>query len=66
MRGVATLQRGSRRGGAQREPLTGNPRFPLKGSFKGDIDVDIDTDVEVDLVPGACLLKGRGDNPCLV
>ena len=21
----------------------GNPRFPLKGSFKGDIDVDIES-----------------------
>ena len=21
----------------------GNPRFPLKGSFKGDVDVDIDS-----------------------
>ena len=21
-----------------------NPRFPLKGSFKGDIDIDVDVD----------------------
>ena len=21
--------------------LTGNPRFPLKGSFKGDVDLDM-------------------------
>ena len=24
----------------------GNPRFPLKGSFKGDIDIDIDIDID--------------------
>ena len=24
----------------------GNPRFPLKGSFKGDIDIGIDIDVD--------------------
>ena len=32
--------------------LSGSPRFPLKGSFKGDmgrgIDVDVDVDIELD------------------
>ena len=27
----------------------GIPRFPLKGSFKGDIDIGIDIDVDIDL-----------------
>ena len=27
----------------------GNPWFPLKGSFKGDIDVDTDVEVDVDI-----------------
>ena len=26
-----------------------NPRFPLKGFFKGDIDIGIDVDVDVDV-----------------
>ena len=26
----------------------GSPRFPLKGSFKGDIDMGIDVDVDID------------------
>ena len=30
-------------------PRTGSPRFPLKGSFKGDIDIDIDVDMDIDL-----------------
>ena len=29
--------------------LLGNPRFPLKGSLKGDIDVAIDIDVDIDI-----------------
>ena len=24
----------------------GNPRFPLKGSFQGDIDIDVDVDAD--------------------
>ena len=41
----------ARREGAGREPRTapwgtpGSPRFPLKGSFKGDIGIDIDVDI---------------------
>ena len=27
----------------------GSPRFPLKGSFKGDIDIGIDMDVDIDI-----------------
>ena len=27
----------------------GSPRFPLKGSFKGDVDIGIDIDVDIDL-----------------
>ena len=27
----------------------GSPRFPLKGSFKGDVDVGIDIDVDIDI-----------------
>ena len=27
--------------------LIGNPRFPLKGSFKGDRDMGIDIDVDI-------------------
>ena len=30
-------------------PSLGSPRFPLKGSFKGDIDIDIDVDVDIDV-----------------
>ena len=26
----------------------GNPRFPLKGSFKGDVDIGIDVGVGMD------------------
>ena len=26
-----------------------SPRFPLKGSFKGDIDIGIDVDINVDV-----------------
>ena len=26
-----------------------NPRFPLKGSFKGDIDMDVEVDVDMDI-----------------
>ena len=29
----------------------GRPRFPLKGSFKGDIDMGIDIDIDM----GCCL-----------
>ena len=28
---------------------TGNPRFPLKGSFEGDMEIDIDVEVDVDV-----------------
>ena len=31
----------------------GSPRFPLKGSFKGDMDNDIDTDTDIDIEPMA-------------
>ena len=41
------------------------PRFPLKGSFKGDIDLDVDeevleVEVDVDIAStiGGVLLKG--------
>ena len=27
----------------------GSPRFPLKGSFKGDIGTGIDIDVDIDI-----------------
>ena len=27
----------------------GSPRFPLKGSFKGDIDIDVDVDIDMTL-----------------
>ena len=27
----------------------GSPRFPLKGSFKGDIDIGIDIDVDINI-----------------
>ena len=38
----------------QPSPLTGpatleSPRFPSKGSFKGDIDIDTDVEVDVDI-----------------
>ena len=26
----------------------GSPRFPLKGSFKGDVDIGIDIDVDME------------------
>ena len=26
----------------------GSPRFPLKGSFKGDIGIDMDVDVDIE------------------
>ena len=29
--------------------ILGNPRFPLKGSLKGDIDIAIDIDVDIDI-----------------
>ena len=29
--------------------ILGNPRFPLKGSFKGDVDIGIDIDIDVDI-----------------
>ena len=29
--------------------LVSSPRFPLKGSFKGDIGIDIDVDMDIDL-----------------
>ena len=28
---------------------SGSPRFPLKGSFKGDIEVGLDIDEDIDL-----------------
>ena len=27
----------------------GSPRFPLKGSFKGDVDIGMDIDVDIDM-----------------
>ena len=27
----------------------GNPKFPLKGSLKGDIDIDIGIDIDIDI-----------------
>ena len=27
----------------------GSPRFPLKGSFTGDVDIGIDIDIDVDI-----------------
>ena len=27
--------------------VLGNPRFPLKGSFKGGIDIDVDIDMDI-------------------
>ena len=29
--------------------VLGKPRFPLKGSFKGDVDIGIDRDVDIEL-----------------
>ena len=35
--------------GQSTREILGNPRFPLKGSFKGDIDIAIDMDVDIDI-----------------
>ena len=29
--------------------ILGNPRFPLKVCFKGDVDIGIDIDIDVDI-----------------
>ena len=39
------------------------PRFPLKGSFKGDIDTDLDVDVDIDSYPGK-LVAHNLELPC--
>ena len=46
-----SLQVDSRVGGQISKILgccMGNPRFPLKGSSKGDIDMDVDVEVIID------------------
>ena len=35
--------------GPSTREILGNPRFPLKGSLKGDIDIAINIDVDIDI-----------------
>ena len=48
--------------GCQRGTYLDGPRFPLKGSFKGDIDtgIDIDVDIDVDLFGDLVSLLSNG------
>ena len=47
--------------GSDRETY-GSPRFPLRGSFKGDMDtgMDIDVDIDVDLFGDLVSLLSNG------
>ena len=41
----------------------GSPRFPLKGSFKGDIGIDIDVDMDIDLDARGDLVSRLSNGP---